>query len=70
MNEQALRELLDRCPFQPLEIELSSGERHVVRHPENVMLTRTRLVLVNPIVDSVVVVTLLHITRVAFSQAA
>jgi hypothetical protein len=51
-------------------VELSSGQRHLVRHPENAMLTRTRLVIVDPEVDRVAVIALLHITRVAFSQAA
>lgn len=32
--ESAVRKLLGRRPFRPFAVELSSGERVVVRHPE------------------------------------
>jgi hypothetical protein len=70
MNEQVMRELLGVRPFRPFEVVLSSGQRHSVRHPENALLTKSRMVIANPEIDSVVVVSLLHITTVAFPQAA
>jgi hypothetical protein len=70
MNEQVMRELLGVRPFRPFEVVLSSGQRHSVRHAENALLTKSRMVIANPEIDSVVVVSLLHITSVAFPQAA
>ena len=70
MNEQAIREILSRRPFQPFEIKLSSGEQLSVRHPENVLLTNSRIVIADPYLDRVAIVSLLHITNVAFPQAA
>ena len=70
MNEQSMLEILSQRPFQPFEIELSSGQRLSIRHPENVMLTRSRIVIVNPEKDSVAVTSLLHITSVRYFHAA
>ena len=70
MNEHAMRELINRRPFRAFEIHLSSGERHEVRHPENVLLTKSQMVVANPETDTVVVVALLHVTSIAFVQAA
>jgi hypothetical protein len=70
MNEQTMRDVLSHRPFQPFEIELSSGQRHSVRHPENAVLTRSRIVIVNPEIDSVAVTSLLHITSVNYLNVA
>ncbi len=70
MNAEYFRELLHRQPFQPFAVHLSSGEVYSVRHPENVALTRTRIVIVDPDTDRITVCSLLHITSVEMLQAA
>jgi hypothetical protein len=34
MNAEAIREMLGRRPFEPFEVIMSGGERHLVKHPE------------------------------------
>jgi hypothetical protein len=64
MNAEALRELIRRAPFLPLEIELSSGERYVIRHPEFAMVLGSRLILGFPETDRTATIALLHICQV------
>jgi hypothetical protein len=64
INAEYFRQLLRRQPFVPFAVHLSNGETHVVRHPENATLTGTRLVVVDPDVDSVMACSLLHIANV------
>ncbi len=68
MNADAIRETLNRQPFEPFEIIMSSGERHVVKHPEFLMLTPSRAVLVDPITDRLSVLSLRHITELRTTQ--
>ena len=70
MNEAMLRELVNRRPFQPLALRLSSGESYEIRHPENVFLTKSRIVIAFPETDQLVIASLLHVTSVALVQAA
>ena len=42
---QDINELLEDDPFEPFEIELTTGERFVVRHPENMILMRNKCYL-------------------------
>lgn len=42
MNPQTLFELLDAHPFRPFEIDLTSGRRIRVDHPENVIIVPGR----------------------------
>lgn len=48
MNQDHLKELLSTRPFEPLEIQLSSGQTIMVKHPENVLLTKTTLIVADP----------------------
>jgi hypothetical protein len=64
-----MRELLQRQPFEPLEIRLINGEKHEVRHPEMALLLRSRLVIALPD-DRMVICPLLHIASVETLQAA
>ena len=69
MNAEALRELLRRAPFLPLEIQLTSGERYTIRHPEFAMVLGSRLILGFPETDRTVTCPLLHICRVSELEA-
>lgn len=45
MNARAIQDTLSSRPFEPLHVILSSGERYLVRHPENVMLLKDRVTI-------------------------
>ena len=64
-----MQELLRRQPFEPLEIRLTNGEKHEVRHPEMALLLRSRVLIALPD-DRVVICPLLHIASVETLQSA
>jgi hypothetical protein len=70
MSYDYFQELLNRRPFEPFAVHLSSGEVHAVRYPGYANLTRTRLVIVDPDADHIVVCSLLHIASVEMLQPA
>ncbi len=70
MNAETIREWLSRRPFEPFQLTLSSGETYEVRHPENAILLKTRLILGYPEVDQVAHIGLLHVNSVRPVQAA
>lgn len=70
MNEASMRQFLDIKPFEPFIVVLSSGQRYEVRHPENVVLTKTKIVIVDPDDDTVAICALLHVASVETKQAA
>jgi len=69
MTHEAMQELLRRQPFEPFEVRLSNGEKYLIRHPEMVLLLRSRLVIALPD-DRMVICPLLHIASVETLQAA
>ena len=48
MNAEAIRELLARRPFEPFEVRLTNGDVHIVKHPECVAMSKSRLVMADP----------------------
>ena len=48
MNADAVRTRIEQRPFEPLEVELSSGQVYRIAHPEAVWLWRNPLVIGNP----------------------
>jgi len=68
MNADAIRELVGRQPFVPFAIRLSSGEAHEVRHPECILITKTRVVITDPQEDRIAVCSLMHVTSVDYLQ--
>lgn len=70
MNADAIREWLNRQPFEPFELRLSNGDFYQVRHPEVVAIGRTRIVVVDPSTDQVVHIALVHINSIQALQAA
>ena len=63
MNAEALREMLGRRPFEPFEVIMSSGERHIVKHPEFLMVSPTRAVILDPVTDKLAILSLMHVTE-------
>jgi hypothetical protein len=49
-------------------IRLSGGETHEVRHPECILVTKTRVVITNPQEDRIAVCSLMHVTSVDYLQ--
>ena len=70
MNHDTVRELLKHRPFEPFLIRLSSGEEHIVRHPELAILTKSKIVIAYPESDRFVITSLLHIVAIEAVQLA
>jgi hypothetical protein len=64
MNTEAIREWLNQRPFEPFLLTVANGQTYDVRHPENVIVLKTRLIIGYPESDSVVHVSLLHVTSI------
>ena len=70
MTYEYLRELIDKRPFEPFVVHLSSGEVHSVCYPSCAALTRTRMAISDPDADRIVVCSLLHVTSVEMLRTA
>jgi hypothetical protein len=70
MNVEAIREWLNRRPFEPFVLRLSNGEEYQVRHPELVALSRTRLAIADDENDQFTHVALIHVNSISAVQAA
>lgn len=70
MTAETIREYVQRQPFEPFEIVMSSGEKHQVKHPEFVIVSPGRLVVVDPVTDRMASLSLMHVTEAHTLQAA
>ncbi len=70
MNAEAIRNLLSVRPFEPVEVELSSGQIITIRHPENVMVLKNTLVAADPETDNVQWTSIIHIVAVRRRQTS
>jgi len=70
MNAEALRKMLAVRPFEPIEVELSSGQIFMVKHPENVIVLKNTLVVAEPETDTVQWTSLIHIIVVRKHQSS
>ncbi|MHC4063793.1 MAG: hypothetical protein ACYSUI_04755 [Planctomycetota bacterium] len=67
MSPKDLLELLKAEPFEPFELQLSTGEKLTVPHPENLLVGRTKCYLPifkGEIVDRMVYIALNHIATI------
>jgi len=64
MNTVTFQDFLRRRPFQPIEVRMSNGDAHQIRHPENAFLLRSNVILGSPESDSFEFLSLLHIVNV------
>ena len=69
MTADEVRTLLDRHPFEPFRIRLTSGDAYDVQDPHSVALMKNRLFLALP-TDRSVLVPYLHIAALESVQAA
>ena len=70
MNAEALRGPLAVRPFEPLDVELSSGHVFTIKHPENVIVMKNTLVVTEPETETVQWASLIHIVAVRRRPAA
>ncbi len=63
MNAEAVREMLNGRPFEPFEVVMSSGERHLVKHPEFAILMPSRVIVTDPVADRAAILSLIHVTE-------
>ena len=63
MNADAIREMLNRRPFEPFEVIMSSGERHFVRHPDFLMILQSKVAIGDLLSDRLIVLAIRHITE-------
>jgi hypothetical protein len=68
MTADSIREFLRREPFDPLVIRLSNGESHEVRHPECLMVLKTKAIVGYPEDDRSVHVSLIRINSIESLQ--
>jgi hypothetical protein len=64
MNTETIRKWLNRRPFEPFLLSMANGEAFQVKHPENVIVLKTRLIVGYPETDNVVHVSLLHVNSI------
>ena len=64
MNAEAIRDMLRRQPFIPLEVQLSSGIAYTIDHPEFALVQKTRMIIGFPETDREVVCSLIHVCRI------
>ena len=64
MNAEAIRRFLDKRPFEPLEVQLSSGQVYEIRHPENAIVLKNTLVIAEPDTDFAMWCSLIHVTAI------
>lgn len=70
MSRESIERLLNRRPFTPFVVTMSSGQTAVVRHPEFAFMLRSNLVVGEPNTDNVDILPLLHIAGVQTEQVA
>ncbi|MFM8985751.1 MAG: hypothetical protein ACKONH_06810 [Planctomycetia bacterium] len=68
MNAESIREFLRREPFEPFVIRMSNGESHQVRHPECLLVLKTKVILGYPEEDRAVHLSLIQVNAVEALQ--
>ena len=69
MRADEMRELLDRRPFEPIRLHISSGQTVEIRHPEMAFVTRSLVVVGvaksgDRVADYAVHYNLLHVVKI------
>ena len=67
---RTLHDLLVKRPFEPFEVRMSNGDAFAVRLPDLAILTKSRLIVVDPETDKTTFCALLHIADVQMLQSA
>lgn len=59
-----IREMLTREPFEPIRLNLSSGESHIIRDPDLAVVLKSEVFLAHPNSDRHTFIPLLHVASV------
>ena len=59
-----IREKLDREPFEPFRVRVTSGDSYIIRNPQLVVVMKSELFIAEPKSDHHVFVPLLHVAAV------
>lgn len=70
MKAEALRQLLGRRPFQPLDVHMSNGEIYQIRYPDCAVVLRSTLFIGDPDADNFVICSFDQVANVNTPQAA
>ncbi|HET6425625.1 MAG TPA: hypothetical protein VFG20_18190 [Planctomycetaceae bacterium] len=70
MSAETIRDLLQKRPFEPFVIRMTNGDIYQVRHPEVVILMKTKLILGDPDSDRSWILSLLHMAAIETLQTA
>ena len=70
MNAETIRELLRRQPFEMVEIRMTNGDTHQIRHAEMVLIVGPRMVVGYPETERIAILSLLHVAAIDMRQAA
>jgi hypothetical protein len=64
MRPEAIRELMQRRPFVPFTIHMTSGDKYRVSHPEQVLITKGLLLIYYEGEDRIAYCSFIHIADV------
>ena len=64
MNTEEIRDFVDREPFEPFRVRLSSGDSYEIRNPGLTVVMRSRLLIADPDSDRYTLIPFLHIAAV------
>ena len=64
MSSEELREFLEREPFSPFRVRLSSGDAYEIRNPDLTVVMRSRLFVAEPGTNRYTLIPFLHIAAV------
>ncbi len=62
--------MLSLRPFEPIEVELSSGQAFTVKHPETVIVLKNTIVVADAETDTVQWMSLIHVVAMRRRQTA
>ena len=63
VTADAIREMLNRRPFEPFEVITSSGERHFARHHDFLTILQSKVAIGDLLSDRLTVLAIRHITE-------
>ncbi len=64
MTSQEVRAILEREPFQPVRVRLTSGDAYEIRSAGLAMVLKTRLFVAAPASDDWTLIPLIHIAAI------
>ena len=70
MNSDVIREWLARRPFEPFLVKFSNGDSYEIRHPENVIVMKSRIIVGYPETERVVHCGLIRVNSIEALQHA